>query len=355
MKNYFVCPGFAKSGTTLLHSLLSDSSGYKGPKSKESNYFRLKGEKKPYLSLFKDVKHTPQENVFFEFSPTYSSGFSLQSKIDIANRIKKTLPNAKILLTFRHPVYRAFSHYIHQLQAFSRFGAYAWSPLKRNLARGYFHTFEQEIATSPIINPSYFDLTKVYFDIFGADNCMFFYLESDVKDFSSFYLKLNDTFNLDIENEWVDKSIPHIHKGTEMPRYFYGGESGSEIVNTSGDSFFLPARSLYIANNKCHELLNNIDANLGKSLINGQHYWTRRINAETFQRYFENYMKEDLSRFLELCSKSKNSWNTPDYLNYSFKSKTINLVEPDFEFLKNTITAKKKQAVKNKSNTKKQR
>ena len=107
----FFIVGAPRSGTTSLYNYLKTipeifMSPVKEPGYFIPNDFRGFSEKK-YLELFKNVK---DEIVIGEASAGY-----LASQ-EAAFRIKKEIPNAKIIITLRDPVERTFSDYLNNLR-----------------------------------------------------------------------------------------------------------------------------------------------------------------------------------------------------------------------------------------------
>lgn len=111
--NFFIV-GAPKAGTTSLHAHLQSVPGIFMSRIKEPNYFSrtlvpddhplrpIRDEHK-YLSLFDDVR---DEAVIGEASPTYLAD------PDAPRRIHDVAPRARILISLRDPVERAFSHYL---------------------------------------------------------------------------------------------------------------------------------------------------------------------------------------------------------------------------------------------------
>lgn len=121
----FLILGAAKAGTTSLHHYLGQHPEVFVSSMKEPKYFALKDESldfqgpsqfinqssvttfEAYCDLFKGVK---DEVAVGEASPLYL--FSEKAP----ERIKETLPEAKLIVILRNPVDRAFSSYTHLLR-----------------------------------------------------------------------------------------------------------------------------------------------------------------------------------------------------------------------------------------------
>lgn len=113
----FIIVGAQKSGTTSLYSLLSQHPELLPSKTKELHFFsggidsEIDNYKKGfnwYQSHFPPVKEENEGKIAFEATPIY-----LFNPL-VASRIKKALPNVKIIVMLRNPVDRAVSHYFHE-------------------------------------------------------------------------------------------------------------------------------------------------------------------------------------------------------------------------------------------------
>jgi Sulfotransferase family len=118
----FFVVGAAKSGTTSLYHYLDQHPDVYMPRNKEPHYFSRvppfpgRGShpvtsEEEYLDLFKLWN---KESVAGEASPSYL----WDEKAPY--RIKETVPQAKIIAILRHPVERAYSHYLMDVKAASK-------------------------------------------------------------------------------------------------------------------------------------------------------------------------------------------------------------------------------------------
>ncbi|HEC65573.1 MAG TPA: sulfotransferase [bacterium] len=116
----FLIIGAAKAGTTSLYYYMKQHPQIFMSKIKEVNYFAYEGPNtktflgelavndfdittyEEYIDLFKEVRN---ESVIGEASPIY-----LESLVS-ADRIRKLLPKAKLLVILRNPIEKAFSDY----------------------------------------------------------------------------------------------------------------------------------------------------------------------------------------------------------------------------------------------------
>lgn len=105
-----ICIGMEKSGTTYLNAVFEQSQSVLTSTKKEIFYYNLQYKQGLdwYLSWY-DYDSKPDAAYVCDVTPSYFRRGSA------ASRIKETSPNAKLVVLIRHPVYRAFSHYVHRL------------------------------------------------------------------------------------------------------------------------------------------------------------------------------------------------------------------------------------------------
>ncbi len=107
----FLIIGAAKSGTTSLYKYLSRHPQVYLSAIKEPQFFAVDSQYERgiewYSSLFNDAR---PDQICGEASTDYTK-LPLYSKT--ADRIARHLPNVKMIYIIRHPVERAYSHYVH--------------------------------------------------------------------------------------------------------------------------------------------------------------------------------------------------------------------------------------------------
>lgn len=103
MPSFFII-GVQKSATSFIHSILSQDKNISLPYRKETHFFSINNKKglNWYLKMFKANEY----NIRGEVDPSYI--FYPDSLSNMKNLIK----NPKIIILFRKPIDRAFSHYL---------------------------------------------------------------------------------------------------------------------------------------------------------------------------------------------------------------------------------------------------
>lgn len=118
--NFFIV-GAAKAGTTSLHAYLSKHPDVFMSALKEPHYFasfELKPEFDNFLPVIRDLRS--YQELFRGSEDSRAVGESSPSYLcdpDAATLIKSAIPDAKIIISLRNPVQRAFSHYLMEYHA----------------------------------------------------------------------------------------------------------------------------------------------------------------------------------------------------------------------------------------------
>jgi len=103
----FFIVGVQKAGTTALHAWLSKQAGICLPRKKETHFFSHEDRFKNGLDWYLDEFPACRENdVIGEIDPDYSY-------IELTpERIKRFIDAPRFIFIFRHPLERAYSHYL---------------------------------------------------------------------------------------------------------------------------------------------------------------------------------------------------------------------------------------------------
>jgi len=215
--NLFIV-GAAKSGTTSLYRYILQHPAIFFCKPKEPRYFSSKynnfphngpgdyvadnftiKEESKYIDLFKSVKN---EKIIGEASVDYLYYYKT------AYDIKKYSPNAKIIITLRNPVDRAFSAYVH-LKGAGRENLTFEEALKQEKSRmndNYeFIWFYKDVG-------KYYMQAKTYLDIFGKENVLIILFDELNKDVKSVIKKMMFFLNID-PNAIIDDHIKYNFSG----------------------------------------------------------------------------------------------------------------------------------------------
>jgi len=233
--NFFIV-GAPRSGTTSLYEYLKDVPEVFMSPVKEPNYFNpsvddglflskpIKGKK--YLDLFKNVK---DEKVIGEASPTYLWD-SKTPKL-----IHDVVPHARIIISLRDPIERAFSEYLFLQGLGSEKGSFL-EVIRRSIQ-------DEDYSSNRIIqNGLYFEQVNRYLDIFGPNQVKILIFEELVEDTWKLFKEVLDF--LDIHHD-PPSSVKEIHNAFTLPR----GPIVSSIVENKMlrkmGKTFLPREGLF--------------------------------------------------------------------------------------------------------------
>ena len=211
----FLIIGVAKAGTTSVYAYLKEHPQIYMSPIKETNYFAYQGKdtktflgKKPYnefpvttmeqyLALF---EHAADKVAIGEASPLY-----FESPVAAA-RIKRTLPEAKLIVILRNPVERAFSDYMMGLSS----GRGTW--VMEEAFRENGHMVQVGF---------YYEKLKRYFDCFARERIKV-YLYDDLK---------TDPLRT-MKNMFCDVGVDPSFEPNTSVRYNVGGAPKNRTLNT---------------------------------------------------------------------------------------------------------------------------
>lgn len=179
----FIGIGAYKSGTTWIYLCLREH-----PQiytyAKEINFFSFEFDRgfNWYESFFKDC---PSDKITGEFSPSYFS------RDHIPQLIYDYHPKAKLIFSFRNPVERAFSHYLHNL----RFGHDVFSKHGEN--ESFLARCADDNRNVFLNNGNYATQLKRYLRLFSKDQILLLIYEDIAKDPLGFMQKVYRFLEID--------------------------------------------------------------------------------------------------------------------------------------------------------------
>ena len=196
----FIVIGAGKAGTSTIHTTLRKHPKIGMSVFKEPNYFTKNFHKGAgwYTKLFLD-----EVKVNGEVSPSYSMRDSFP---ETAERIAKTIPDAKLIYIVRDPVDRIISHLHHNLY--------------RDRLR--FKTVNEVALEDPqYINTSkYFYQISSYLNFFDKKNILFLQMEELKIEPCVFFNKIFDFIEIDILNFTKKISINNESSKRYLIKYF---------------------------------------------------------------------------------------------------------------------------------------
>jgi len=205
--NFFIV-GAPKAGTTSIYNYLKNIPGIFMSPEKEPNYFSKKNipddhpiipirDKKKYLQLFKGVK---DEKIIGEASPTYLAD------PEAPKLIHEACPDAKILISLRDPVERAFSHFL-MVKGVGR----VKTSFREHIEKEISHELPDGITNIGLYGNRYFENIKRYFDIFGRNQVNVIVFEEMIDKPRIIINSILDFLELDVNHNEFDDKVYNPH------------------------------------------------------------------------------------------------------------------------------------------------
>jgi len=346
-----ICVGFAKSGTSLLDYIFGSNTfgtnidsfyvrpffakeagvflqKYNNVKEFVSNYFTPK-----HISHYRSNKFKKGESypIFFESVPGY---IATNSNIKKAiNNIKHIIVEPKIIVCLRHPVYRAFSHYLHIISTLSN---------HINININYLSklkSFEKMLMTDHSVNQVYFEKIKYLIENIGKDNIIFFFTEVDTKNLKRFYLRLTQLFDFPLDKQLLENDIPKINGQRKMPSFFYN-EFNDIAISTSDSKqkFILPKGDLFVSSYNDDLVYPCYNPILAKKFLEKSKDLTSILSIEKAQEYYSKFFQNDFEKTLDLITSTyPNHYNLEFYKNFEYKEIQTSKASPAYYSLKKQL------------------
>ncbi len=214
LPNFFIV-GAPKAGTTSLYYYLKRHPEVFMSGIKEPNYFAYEetikqnlyhkekgvGTLEEYLQLFESVngrhKAVGEASVSYLFYPA------------VPEKIKELVPDARIIMSLRNPIDRAFSHYYmeHKL-------GYVNESLEDIVNRKSSHKYSKLWYQQYIELGLYYEQVKRYIDVFGKDKVKIFIYDELSEDMENMilsvfkFLVIDPSFIPELENKYNTYSTP---------------------------------------------------------------------------------------------------------------------------------------------------
>ena len=174
----FICIGAAKSGTTTMYDILRQHPEIYIPSFKEPHFFDIPENYKNGVDWYeKNYFKNADKKVIAEFTPSYF--FEKEAPKRIFNDLG---PKVKFIVLLRHPVDRAYSHYLHSKRDEHEELDFVES-LNNETDRLLNHIQKKDylsyLRNSYISQGLYGDMMERYLKYFKLDNFMFIHFEKD--------------------------------------------------------------------------------------------------------------------------------------------------------------------------------
>ena len=286
----FICIGAAKSGTTTLYDILRQHPEIYISTFKEPHFFDIPENYKNGIDWYeKNYFKNADKKVIAEFTPSYFFEKEAPKRIfnDLGDKVK-------FIVLLRHPVDRAYSHYLHskrdeheELDFEDSLNKEADRLLKHIQKKDYL----SYLRNSYISQGLYGDMMERYLKYFKLDNFMFIHFEKD------FLLNRDKTIlkvlefldvNHQIKLKTDLRSNPSKDKSKTLKRIMKKGVVGFI-------KWLVPSVQL-------RQIIRNW---IQRS--NLQEYKAEKLTRELRRQLFYSYFKENIDKFERLTNK-KMDW-----------------------------------------------
>ena len=288
----FICLGAAKSGTTTLHDILRQHPEIYVPAFKEPHFFDIPENYKNGIDWYqKNYFKNANKKVIAEFTPSYF--FDKEVPERIFNNLGSEV---KFVVLLRHPVDRAYSHYLHSKRDEHEELDFVESlnqeedRLSRYIENKDYLSY---LRNSYISQGLYGDMVERYLKYFKLENFMFIHFEKE------FLLKRDKTIHRVLNFLDIDSQIELQTDLRSNPSSKEKSKTLKRIMKKKGwwrtiIKWLLPSIQLrQIIRNRVQRL-------------NIKEYKAEKISEELKSKLFSSYFRDNIDKFERLTNKKMN-------------------------------------------------
>jgi len=282
----FLIIGAMKCGTTSLHHYLSKHPDIFMTKKKEIHFFQKNIFEKYDLKWYKNQFISDKK--IAGTSPQSYTKRHLSTSSDIPSRLKKYLPNIKLIYIVRDPIERIQSHIYENIEA----GQY-----------NYFYDFDNAILND-IVNNHYVQTSKYdyqlepYRDLFGQEKLYILTLEDLI---ANPLKELNNLFEF--------LNVPQLNEADFDLRVYNRKESKTRITSFGARINYISSKSNWIKPILPENLLNVLRKNYHTFLSSKTNkIFYKRLNHNTL-REIKSQLEPDISQFCYTYNISNANWS----------------------------------------------
>ena len=239
--NFFIV-GAAKAGTTSLHAYLSSHPQVFMSAVKEPHYFAPFEPSAEFDNFIPAVSDPKAYQMLFAGSQSYraigEASPSYLCNADAAKRIKSAIPDAKIIISLRNPVQRAYSHYLMEYHAGRESLAFdaAIDADQSRKTKGWGISF-QYLELS-----SYAEQVERFIAEFGRDKVLVVLFENLVRDRAQTMREIADFLKIDAEG-FPESAFDKVHFPFESSPWTVGAEVAQKSSRPRLVKAHLPAET----------------------------------------------------------------------------------------------------------------
>ena len=288
----FICLGAAKSGTTTLHDILRQHPEIYVPAFKEPHFFDIPENYKNGIDWYqKNYFKNANKKVIAEFTPSYF--FDKEAPERIFNNLGSEV---KFVVLLRHPVDRAYSHYLHSKRdEHEEFDFVESLNQEEDRLSRYIENkdYLSYLRNSYISQGLYGDMVERYLKYFKLENFMFIHFEKE------FLLKRDKTIHKVLNFLDIDSQIELQTDLRSNPSSKEKSKTLKRIMKKKG--WWRTIIKWLLPSIQFRQIIRN-----RVQRLNIKEYRAEKISEELKSKLFSSYFRDNIDKFERLTDKKMN-------------------------------------------------
>ena len=288
----FICLGAAKSGTTTLHDILRQHPEIYVPAFKEPHFFDIPENYKNGIDWYqKNYFKNANKKVIAEFTPSYF--FDKEVPERIFNNLGSEV---KFVVLLRHPVDRAYSHYLHSKRdEHEEFDFVESLNQEEDRLSRYIENkdYLSYLRNSYISQGLYGDMVERYLKYFKLENFMFIHFEKE------FLLKRDKTIHKVLNFLDIDSQIELQTDLRSNPSSKEKSKTLKRIMKKKG--WWRTIIKWLLPSIQFRQIIRN-----RVQRLNIKEYKAEKISEELKSKLFSSYFRANIDKFERLTNKKMN-------------------------------------------------
>ena len=288
----FICLGAAKSGTTTLHDILRQHPEIYVPAFKEPHFFDIPENYKNGIDWYqKNYFKNANKKVIAEFTPSYF--FDKEVPERIFNNLGAEV---KFVVLLRHPVDRAYSHYLHSKRDEHEELDFVESLNQEEDRLSRFienKDYLSYLRNSYISQGLYGDMVERYLKYFKLENFMFIHFEKE------FLLKRDKTIHRVLNFLDIDSQIELQTDLRSNPSSKEKSKTLKRIMKKKG--WWRTIIKWLLPSIQFRQIIRN-----RVQRLNIKEYRAEKISEELKSKLFSSYFRDNIDKFERLTDKKMN-------------------------------------------------
>ena len=288
----FICLGAAKSGTTTLHDILRQHPEIYVPAFKEPHFFDIPENYENGIDWYqKNYFKNANKKVIAEFTPSYF--FDKEVPERIFNNLGSEV---KFVVLLRHPVDRAYSHYLHSKRDEHEELDFVESLNQEEDRLSHYienKDYLSYLRNSYISQGLYGDMVERYLKYFKLENFMFIHFEKE------FLLKRDKTIHRVLNFLDIDSQIELQTDLRSNPSSKEKSKTLKRIMKKKG--WWRTIIKWLLPSIQFRQIIRNRIQRL-----NIKEYRAEKISEELKSKLFSSYFRDNIDKFERLTDKKMN-------------------------------------------------